>query len=79
MHDFLAESAFFEKYHILTAVNQIDVRPWGYKGYLANQTGDCLSVYYLQLYLQTVLSNPFNLWGTPRELEPQLFLFSLTR
>ena len=47
MHDFLAESAFLDKYHILTAVNQIDVHPWGYKGYLANQTGDWLSVYYL--------------------------------
>ena len=47
MHDFSAESAFSEKYRILTAVNQIDVRPCGFKGYLANQTGDYLSVYYL--------------------------------
>ena len=47
MHDFLTESAFLDKYNILTAVNQIDVRPMGYKGYLAKQTGDWLSVYYI--------------------------------
>ena len=34
----------FEKIPFLTAVNQIDVRPGGSKGYL---TGDWLSVYYL--------------------------------